>query len=154
MGVFSSELTDPLARVLARLGSEHAMVVHGQFGDGGIDELSTLGPTQISHVTGGQVETEEVDPQSLDLPVGKIGPMLVDSPEGSAAVIRSVLAGEPGPPRDIVCLNAAAALVVADLASDLRQGLDLARKAVDSGAAAGALDALVKVTEADPTPQD
>ncbi len=146
MGVFDPALTEPIANVLRELGSKRAMVVHGQFGGGGIDELSTAGPTRISHLHHGTLKTESFDARTLGLPSGDPAAMKVDGPEASANVIRAVLAGEHGPARDIVCLNAAAALVVADLAADLSQGLKLAREAVDSAAAARTLGKLVAAT--------
>lgn len=152
MGVFDPALTEPLATVLQRNGSEQAMVVHGQMPDGtGLDEITTTGPTRVSHLRGGKVETYTLDAASLGLPRAEAGALRVDSPEASAAVIRRVLAAEPGPASDIVCLNAAAALVVADLAPDLAHGLVLAREAIARGAAAKALETLVAITRADPT---
>ena len=149
MGVFDPDLTETLAQVLHSLGSRRAMVVHGQMGDGGIDELSTGGPTRVSELRSGKVETRQVDPRSYGLNKANPSHLQVADPQASAAVIRSVLAGEKGPPRDIVCLNAAAALVVADLANDLSQALDLAGQALDAGAAAATLDKLVALTTSD-----
>ncbi|MCX5661868.1 MAG: anthranilate phosphoribosyltransferase [Planctomycetota bacterium] len=152
MGVFAPELTEPLATVLLRTGTEHAMVVHGQLPDGsGLDELTTTGPSRVSHVQRGAMKTYTLEATSLGLARVEPESLRVDGPEASAAVIRRVLAGEPGPARDIVCLNAAAAMVVADLATDLTQGLALVRKSIDSGDAGRALDALVAITRADST---
>ncbi|MFA9479380.1 anthranilate phosphoribosyltransferase [Phycisphaerales bacterium AB-hyl4] len=158
IGVFATQMTKPIANVLARLGADHAMVVHGQIPDDdgkhvdGLDELSTCGPSQISEVRDGKVKTYEIDPDDLGLSYSHPKALKVDSPERSAAVIRELLEGEVGPPRDIVMLNAAAALVVAELAEDLPEGLELARESIDSGAAKQALDRLVEITTADPTP--
>ncbi|MEE9213157.1 MAG: anthranilate phosphoribosyltransferase [Phycisphaeraceae bacterium] len=158
IGVFSAELTETIATVLSRLGCDHAMVVHGTLpgvdtaGGGGLDELSTCGPNQVSHVRGDIVRSEQLDPAALDLPYAHPGSLRVDSPDASAAIIRSILDGQRGPPRDIVCLNAAAALVVADLVKDLAGGLEMAGDVIDSGAAKDVLTKLVTLTQADPTP--
>ncbi len=149
IGVFDPDLTETLARVLCTLGSHRAMVVHGQMGDGGIDEISTGGPTRISELYAGKVETRQVDPRVYGLHKAKPSQLQVNDPQASAAVIRRVLAGKKGPPRDIVCLNAAAALVVADQANDLGQGLELAGETLDNGDAATTLDKLAALTNAD-----
>ncbi len=146
MGVFDPALTEPLAGALGELGSKRAMVVHG----GGVDELITTGPTRISELRDGRVKTWEFDPATLHLAPSSAGALEVDSPQGSAAVIHRLLEGEAGPARDIVTLNAAAALTVADLANDLAEGLTLACKAIDSGAARRVLERLVELTTADP----
>ncbi len=159
IGVFEPGLTELFAQVLNRLGSEHVMVVHGQMlaDDGGhetvgLDELSTGGPSRVSHLQGGQVRTYQIDPASVKLPTATLASLRVDSVAASAGVIREVFAGKPGPARDIVCLNAAAALVVADLAVDLQTGVELAAQAIDSRAAAGVLDRLAQITQSDETP--
>lgn len=158
LGVFASEATDTLAKVLLRLGAQHAMVVHGRIPDrdgkhvDGLDELSTAGPTRISHLRDGKVRSYEIAPDEVGLPYSHPSALRVDDPEASAKVIRSVLAGETGPARDIVCLNAAAALVVADVAADLPEGIDQAAAAIDRGDAATLLQRLIDLTTADPTP--
>jgi anthranilate phosphoribosyltransferase len=157
IGVFEPGLTITLANVLLKLGCEHAMVVHGQIpaptgrAHGALDELSTCGPSQISHVKGEQIKTYEVDPTTLGLSLSHPKGLHADGPEASAKIIRDLLGGGHGPARDIVCLNAAAALVVADIAEDLVEGLDLAAAAIDTGGAQAALNKLVEVTQADPT---
>ncbi len=153
MGVFAEELTELMANTLREMGSEHAMVVHGQLGGGlGIDELTTTGVSRVSHVRGGRVETYTLDAITLGLPRVASAELRVEGPDASAAVIRAVLAAQPGPARDIVCLNAAAALLVADLVADLPAGLKMAQQTIDAGAAQKALDTLVRVTQADATP--
>ena len=109
-------------------------------------ELATFAPTRVSHLQGGKVRTYEVNAQDLGLPSADPRDMSVDSAAESAAMIRQVLRGEKGPARDMVCLNAAAALVVADLAEDLCDGLRLAEQAIDSGAAQAVIDKLVGLT--------
>ncbi len=150
MGVFKPELTEPIARVLQQLGAERAMVVHGYKSasrdQGGYCELSVNGPSQISELRDGQVSTLDIDPAALGLDVSPLDTLLVDGPESSARVIENVLAGDSGPARDIVMLNAAAALVVAGLADDLDNGLKSSADAIDTGAAREALATLIRIT--------
>lgn len=154
MGVFDRKLTEPIAKVLQRLGAIHAMVVHGQIpeGDGShsdaLDELSTCGPSRITAVLGGEVKTTELDPTELGLSLGHPSALRVDGPEQSAKVILGVLTGKEGAAREIVALNAAAALVVAGVAGDLAEGLSMALAAIDDGKAKAALDKLVQLTQA------
>lgn len=159
MGVFSDGLTDLVAEVLLKLGSIHAMVVHGQMPDvdgdgahkGGLDEFSTCGPSRVSIVRDGTVTTTEQDPTEHGLPLGHPTALLADGPEQSAKIITDILAGKEGPPREIVALNAAAALVVGGVAEGLSEGLNLAFHAIDSGKAKAALDALIELTNAAPS---
>jgi anthranilate phosphoribosyltransferase len=141
LGVFAQELTERMATVLRELGSERAWVVHAQ---DGLDELSTLGPTRISELKDGRVETWQLDPASLGLPAARLSDLQVSSAEQSAEVIGKILAGERGPARDIAILNAAAAIHIAGSASDLRAAMTLAQHAVDSGQAAKSLEMLVR----------
>jgi len=145
LGVFAPELTDRLAEVLSELGSERAWVVHA---DDGLDELSTLGPSRISELRAGEVHTWHLNPQSLGLPYAKLSDLQVENAEDSARVIERILAGDKGPARDIVMLNAGAALYIAGRAPDLAEGLMIAAKSVDSGAARDVLDALVRCSNA------
>ncbi len=143
MGVFSPQLTEPLAQVLCDLGSQRAMVVHGQ----GLDEIVNFGTTRISEVRDGQVRTYEFDPASAGFTDGNVESLKVDSPEASAAMITRVLAGEPGGPRDIVCLNAGAAIVAAGLCDEVAEGVALAGEAIDNGAAKRSLATLIELTQ-------
>lgn len=145
MGVFDGALTETIAKVLAALGAVHAMVVHA---DDGLDELSTTAPTKISHLVGGKVTTSTVQPHDFGLPAAKLADLLVKSPQESAEVIRAVLAGQKGPARDIVVLNAAAALAVADKADSIAKAIPLAERSIDSHSAAQALDKLIAVSNA------
>lgn len=148
IGVFDPALTEPIARVLTNLGAEHAMVVHGEAADGqSLDELTTTGPTRITTTRDGAITSVNLDPSELGLESASLDALRVESVEQSAEVVRGVLAGEAGPARDMATLNAAAALVVADLATNLTDGLEQARAAVDSGAARAALDKLVQLTQ-------
>lgn len=157
IGVYAPDLTDLVAQVLLSLGSQHAMVVHGHLYNEAdtsiaLDELTTNGMNRVSHLRYGVVRTYDIDPATLGFAIGHPASLHADGPETSAQTIRSVLAGKHGPARDIVCLNAAAALLVADVAGDLSEGLEMAAQAIDSQAAAGALETLVRVTHSAPTP--
>jgi anthranilate phosphoribosyltransferase len=132
VGVFSPVLTEPLARVLGHLGVRHALVVHGL---DGIDEVSLSAPTLISEYLDGYVTTYRVCPEDLGLPRAPRDFLLGGSPEENARILESVLKGEPGPRRDVVVGNAAAALVAAGLARTLRDAVPLATQAIDSGMA-------------------
>jgi anthranilate phosphoribosyltransferase len=146
MGVFSRDLTEKLAKVLAALGAESALVVAGE---DGLDELSTTAPTTVSRVASGRVTTETLDAEALGLPRATLDDLRVAGPEESAAVIKGVLSGEKGPARDIVVLNAAGALIAAGLAEDWKGALGVAAGAIDDGRAKAALEKLVKVSNAD-----
>src|ERR1700733_169325 len=111
IGVFAPELTDRLAAVLRELGSKRAWVVHAE---DGLDELSTLGPTRISELKDGHITTTSFDPRSLGLPYARLTDLQIDTLDQAVAALQGVLAGEKGPRRDIVLLNAAAALVIAE----------------------------------------
>ncbi len=142
VGVSEPRWTVPMAEALARLGTTRAMVVHGD----GIDEVSTSGPTRVSEVRGGVVETYEVRPEDFGLTAATNAPPRVADAAESAAVIRGVLAGAPGPARDLVLVNAATVLVLAGRAADLRTGVALAAAALDGGNGARALARLVETS--------
>jgi len=144
LGVFDEAMTEPIANVLAQLGATDAMVVHGS----GLDEITTLGPTQVSELRNGKVTTTTISPEQFGIDPAKLEQLTVDSPQASADVVRSILDGKQGPPRDIAVLNAAAALVVAGLADSIDAGLTHARAAIDDGKARATLDQLIKVTNA------
>jgi len=143
VGVYDPALVRPLAEVLGHLGAEHTMVVHGA---GGMDELSLLGATEVAEWRDDRLRTYSVTPEEVGL-TRALAPQLVGgSVADNATIVRSVLAGEPGPPRDIVVLNAGAALQVGSAAETLAQGVEAANSAIDSGAAARTLELLVTVT--------
>jgi anthranilate phosphoribosyltransferase len=143
VGVGEARLVEPVARVLAALGHERAWVVHGA---GGLDELGLEGPSTVADVRAGTVRTFTVDAREAGLQAAPNAALCVGSGAESAARVQAVLAGEAGPGRDVVCLNAAAALVVAGAAADLGDGVRRAQDALDSGAAAAVLDRLVRFT--------
>jgi len=140
LGVFAPELTEKMAAVLRELGSERAWVVHA---DDGLDEISTMGPTRVTELRDGHIRTWRLDPADVGLPIARLADLQVDSVAAAAGAIRSVLAGERGPRRDIALLNAAAALVVAGRASALTDGLSMAAGAVDDGRARRTLEQLI-----------
>jgi len=141
IGVASAGLTEPLARVLAELGTIRAFVVHGA---DGLDEISNTGESQISEVHEGVVRSSRVRPEDFGLPRATIRDLRGGDRGENAQIIRLVLGGEPGPRRDIVLMNAAAALVAGGKARDLKEGVGMASQSIDSGAAASKLAALVE----------
>ncbi|MFA4893793.1 anthranilate phosphoribosyltransferase [Brevundimonas sp.] len=149
MGVYDPRLLEPLAEVLGRLGAERAWVVHGQ----GLDELTTTGPTGVAEWRDGVVRRFTVTPEDAGLPRASIEDLRGGDAEENALALHQLLAGEPGAYRDIVLLNAAAALVVADRAADLAEGAAIAARVIDEGRAAQALTDLVVATNS-PEPED
>ena len=143
LGVADATLAEKLAQVLARLGTKHALVVYGE---DGLDEVSVSAATQVYELKDGQVVTSTLHPDDVGLPTHPQDAMRGGSPEENAGALRRVLAGEEGPLRDFTLINAAAALVAADLAPDFRAGLALAKQAIDSGAAREKLEAFVSVS--------
>lgn len=141
LGVFTPELTDCLAAVLREMGSERAWVVHA---DDGLDELSTLGPTRVSELHDGAIRTWKLDPTELEIATAQLSDLQIQNIDEAAAALRGVLEGEPGPRRDISLLNAGAALVIAGVVEDLKEGVARAADAVDSDRAKNTLDALVR----------
>jgi len=148
LGVADPALCEKFAQVLKLLGSQSAMVVCGvgPGGKGYLDEMSTFGPTTVARLRDGDITLEQVDAQRLGLSVPKPDELHVSSAEDSAAMIRDVLSGRKGPPRDIVVLNAAAAAMVAGKAADWAEGLRLAERSIDEGHAAEALEKLKRIS--------
>ena len=143
IGTFSASLLKPMAEVLRNLGSEKIWLVHG---NDGLDELTTTGPTQVVALDQGEISSFTVTPEEAGLAVAKADDLKGGDPEFNARALRNVLAGEKGAYRDIALLNAAAALVVADKAKSLKDGVALGAKALDDGAAKATLDTLVAVS--------
>lgn len=143
IGVYDAALIPVLVPALAELGLEGAMVVHGA---DGLDELTTCDVTHVGELRDEQIRYYTLDAQDLGLTRARREDLLGGEPTDNAAIARAVLSGEPGPRRDIVLLNAAAALVVAGLAPDWRSGLARAAAAIDGGLALAKLDALVSAT--------
>jgi anthranilate phosphoribosyltransferase len=141
-GVFAAEWVRPMAEVLGRLGGERAWVVHG----GGLDELTTAGPTTVASLESGRVETFEITAADAGLPPARLADLSGGEPAHNARLMRELLTGAGGPLRDVVLLNSAAALLVADRAASLYDGVELAARAIDSGAARGVLEAVAART--------
>jgi anthranilate phosphoribosyltransferase len=143
--VFGQEWVEPLARVLGLLGAERAWVVHGS---DGLDELTTAGVSDVAVLDAGRVSTFKISPRNAGLPEARPEDLTGGNAIENAAHIRAVLQGMQGPFRDVVLLNAAAALLVAGKAKTLREGVALAAESIDSGKAMGVLDALVTLSHA------
>lgn len=144
-GAFSATLLRPMAETLRMLGAEKAWLVHG--GDG-TDEISIAESTKVVALEGGQIREFSVRPEDAGLSAHPFEAIVGGSPQDNAAAFRRLLEGETGAYRDAVLLNAAAALVVADRAANLPEGVELARDSIDSGAALGKVEALVALTAA------
>ena len=142
VGVYSPELVRPIAEVLAQLGARRAYVVHG---GGGIDELSPVGPNLIAEVVdGGQVIERRLDPEAeLGIPRCSVDELRGGKPAENAEAIREVFAGKSGGRRDAILLNAAGAIAASGHAADLREGLEVACRTIDSGAAGERLELLI-----------
>jgi anthranilate phosphoribosyltransferase len=144
MGVYDPRLLEPLAEVLGRLGAARAWTVHGQ----GLDELTTTGETEVAEWKDGSVRRFTVTPEEAGLPRADLAALRGGDAEENAVALRALLDGATGAYRDIVLLNAAAALIVADRAVDLAEGAALAARVIDDGRAAKALADLVEATNA------
>jgi anthranilate phosphoribosyltransferase len=145
IGVADPRWVEPMAEVLRRLGAERAWVVHGQ---GGLDELGLEGESLVAELAEGAVRRRTVRATDAGLAAAPVSALRIVSLGDAAARTRAVLAGEPGPTRDVVCLNAGAALLVAGAAADLREGVRIAGATIDGGAAASLLARLVDFTGA------
>jgi anthranilate phosphoribosyltransferase len=144
LGVFAPELTERLAMALRELGSRRAWIVHA---DDGLDEISTLGPTRVSELKDGQIQTWKLDPSDFGLSRAKLDDLQVRDVDEAAAALVGVLDGNAGPRRDIAVLNAGAALVIAEKAADLGSGMHIAEQAIDSGKSRQTLEDLVRLTK-------
>jgi anthranilate phosphoribosyltransferase len=141
VGVYSATLVRPIAEALAQLGARRAFVVHGA---DGIDELSPTGPNLVCEVVDGGVRERTIDPEQLGLERCALDELAGGSPAANATLIRRVFEGEESGRRSAILLNAAGAIAAGGHADDLREGLELAREAIDSGAAAARLEQLVE----------
>ena len=145
VGVYARELVEPLARALAALGAESALVVHG---DDGLDEITTTAPTHAARLADGRIEALVIEPLALGIARARPEDLQGGDAGTNARILRGVLGGEAGPRRDVVLLNAGAALWVAHAASHRAGGLELARRSVDTGAALARLEALQAASQA------
>jgi anthranilate phosphoribosyltransferase len=145
VGVFSKQWVEPLAHVLNNLGAERAFVVHGS---DGLDEITTSGPTSVASLENGKVTTFEISPEDVGLRKVKPEALRGGDAATNADALKAVLSGEDGAYREVVLMNAAAALVVAGRAEDMHGGVALAKRSIDSGAADAALGKLVAASNA------
>jgi anthranilate phosphoribosyltransferase len=132
LGVFDGRIGQRMAQALHEIGSEHALVVHGE---GGMDELSVLGKTSVWELRRGEIRQYSVDATDLGLRRASISELKGDSPDGNAEIVRSILSGRDGAPRDVALLNAAGAIFVSGMSDTLSEGLGEAKESVDSGRA-------------------
>ena len=144
LGVFSDHWIEPLAEVLQRLGSEHVLVVHAA---DGMDEISIGAPTHVAELKDGRVRVFTLQPEQFGIRRGDVAKLAVTGPAESLSMVESVLQNEPGPARDIVALNAGAAIYVAGLAADLGAGVKMALDAIAAGRAAKKLHDLVALSK-------
>jgi anthranilate phosphoribosyltransferase len=147
LGVFSPALTETMASVLKELGTQHALVVHGE---GGLDELSTLGATRISEMKDGQIRTYTLDVRELGMPVVAQTSLQGGDIQENVSILRGVLEGKKNPARDIALLNAGAALYIAARVSTLEEGIRMAADVVDSGTALRKLNQWKDATNSSP----
>ncbi len=143
IGVFARRWVAPMAEALGRLGSTHALVVHGE---DGLDEISLTGATSVAEWRQGKLSTFTIHPQELGFALCRLTDLQVESAQESAQIIRDICAGVPGVRRDIVVLNAAAALYAGDAVPSLSAGVTLAQSTIDSGAATRTLDQFIALT--------
>lgn len=147
IGVYELELVEKVAEALSMLGTHRAFVVHGL---DGLDEITISGPTRIGEVREGSVHTYEVDPEEFGFQRAPLESLSGGDAAENARIVREILGGEKSPRRDVVLMNAAAALVAAGKASHMKDGVALAANSIDSGAASQKLDALVRFTNEKP----
>lgn len=145
IGLYSGNLVGAIAHVLKNLGSICALVVHGLEG---LDEISLCGPTQVAELRNGEVKEYLIEPEQLGLKRCAVADLHGGSPDQSAAIVRQVLQGNPGPARDVVLLNSGAALYVSGSAGSVKDGVRLAAQSIDSGRAREKLEQLVRMTNA------
>jgi anthranilate phosphoribosyltransferase len=143
VGTFSKHWLEPMAKVLDNLGAESIWVVHGS---DGLDEITTAGPTSVAELKNGKIRTFEITPEDVGLERAKPEALRGGDAAKNAEGLLDVLRGKSGPFRDIALMNAAAALIVAGKAKDLKEGVTLAAKSIDSGEAEGRLDRLIAVS--------
>jgi anthranilate phosphoribosyltransferase len=146
MGIFAADYVERQAKVLSALGSERAWVVHGS---DGMDELTTTGPSTVAELRDGNVRTFQLDPETVGIQRCAPDDLLGGTPDENAVALKALLEGEKGAYRDIVLFNAAAALVVADKATDLEAGVAMAADSIDAGKASQALAKLIAITNED-----
>jgi anthranilate phosphoribosyltransferase len=145
LGVFSDDWVEPLALVLKQLGSDHVLVVHA---DDGLDEVSIAAPTQVAELRDGKVTAYTVKPEDFGMKRAELKAIRAQDATDSLRIIHAVLANQEGPAKDIVCLNAGAAIYAAGLAGSFAEGVGRAQEVIASGEAAEKLEQLVAATNA------
>lgn len=145
LGVFDQKWVTPMAEVLHSLGSKHVLVVHAE---DGLDEISIGADTHVAELKDGQISTYTIKPEDFGMTRSNVSELAVKNAHDSLAIIKAIFAGEQGPARNIVVLNAGAAIYAADLADSLQQGIELAASLIDSGAATEKLNALIVNSQA------
>ena len=140
-GLYREDLLRPVAEVLRNLGSKSAFVVHSE---DHCDEISITGKTTVCQLKDGSFSTYQIEPEMVDLKRAKLEEIQGGTPEKNAGILLQVLRGKPGPPRDVVLLNAAAVFVAAEKVSNLRDGVEMARESIDSGRAVKKLEELIR----------
>jgi len=151
IGVFSAQWLEPMAEVERNLGASRVWIVHGS---DGLDELTTTGPSEVVELKDGVISRFTVTPESVGLPRAQLDDLRGADGEENAHHMRALLDGAAGPLRDIVLLNAGAALLIAGKAADLKAGIALAQRSIDTGRARGALEALIAITNRPPPPEE
>jgi anthranilate phosphoribosyltransferase len=144
LGVYAPELTEMFAHALQLLGAKRAFVVHGH---DGLDEISVCAPTRISELKDGLIRTYDISPEQFFSEKAKPADLLGGNPEENAQITRNILNGEKGPKRNVILINAAAALVAAGQAEDFKQGILMAETAIDDGSATKKMEALIKYSQ-------
>lgn len=140
IGVFDKQWLVPVAEVLKKLGSKHVLVVHAQ---DGLDEISIAAPTDVAELKNGEITSYSVTPEQFGLSRASLTELSITCAADSLAIVRAVLNNQPGPARDIVALNAGAAIYAADLVESLQAGMDRAHKVLADGSALGKFEALI-----------
>jgi len=143
IGVFDEKLTEPLAMVMKNLGTEKAMFVHGE---DGLDEITITGKTKVTELNNGKINTYYIEPEQFGINRGNLNDLVCKDAEENKKIALSVLKGEKSSRRDIVILNAGATIYLAGIASSLKEGISLAKKSIDSGAAINKLNQLIEFT--------
>ncbi|MBI4180804.1 MAG: anthranilate phosphoribosyltransferase [Chloroflexi bacterium] len=144
LGVADGSLVEKLTLVLKSLGCNHALVVHGE---DGLDEITITGPSQVCELKGGSIKKYTVSPEDFGVSLVSLETLKGGTAQENATLLRNILSGASGAPRDVVLMNAAAALVAGDKVKTLKQGVDLAKEAIDSGRALAKLEQLIKLTK-------
>jgi anthranilate phosphoribosyltransferase len=143
-GIYREDLLQPVAEVLRNLGSKAAFVVHGE---DHCDEISITGKTTVCQLKDGDIKTYQIEPESAGLKRATLNEIQGGTPDKNKHILLQILQGLPGPPRDVVLLNAAAVFVGTKRASNLREGIEMARESIDSGRAMRKLEELIQFSK-------